>query len=118
MGTCAAPAELHERGGQSAPLSGVPIVRLRSGVKLAFIGDEADGWVVESTARLLPGTVVEVILGSGFQEGARRALVARSEVIAIDRCHGVRYRTRLEVAGPSSERRGTQTAPGERTTHP
>jgi hypothetical protein len=86
-------------------LGGGPIVRLRSGVRLTFIGDEADGWVVESTARLLPGSVVEVIQGPGCREGPRRALVARSEVIAIDRRHGVRYRTRLEAAGPPWERR-------------
>ena len=106
MGPSVTPAERPAREAQSRPLGGVPIVRLRSGVRLTFIGDEANGWIVESTARLLPGSVVEVILGPGSREGARRALVARSEVIAIDRRHGVRYRARLQVVGPQSERRG------------
>ena len=73
-----------------------PVVRLRSGVRLTVIRDAGDGWVVESAARLLPGSVVDVVLARGGREVASRAVVARSQVVAIDR-RGILYQSQLEA---------------------
>jgi hypothetical protein len=75
------------------------IVRLRTGVRLSVLSGAAGGWHVESVARLMPGSVVDVVVGAGDRKLVERAVVARSEVIAIDRRHGVRYRAQLERLG-------------------
>jgi hypothetical protein len=74
-------------------------MRLRSGLPLTLVIDVSDGWIVESTARLLPGSSVEIVLAPGHGDQARRAVITRCEVVAIDRRHGVRYRARLRAAG-------------------
>ena len=91
------PSERGSHDDRSGPPASAPLMRLRSGARLTVVGERSDGWAVESAARLLPGSSVEVVLASGGRGSAWRALVTRSEVIAIDRRHGVRYRAVLRL---------------------
>ena len=62
----------------------------------------SDGWIVESTARLLPGSTVDVVLAPGRDGQVKRAVIARCEVVALDRRHGIRCRARLRIAADSA----------------
>jgi len=90
-----------ERSSHGEPMghSARSAIRLRSGAALTLVVEVSDGWIVESTARLLPGSAVDVVLAPGHGGPARRAVITRSEVVAIDRRHGVRYRARLRMTG-------------------
>jgi hypothetical protein len=85
-------------------------IRLRSGAALTLVVEVSDGWVVESVARLLPGSTVEVVLAAGNGGEAKRAVITRSEVVALDRRHGIRYRARLWMC-PATESTGGDAGP-------
>ena len=102
------------RGDQAARGGAEASVRLRSGGRVLVTDDLPDGWLVESAVRLLPGTIVELVAGPWDRHTVRHALVAQSEVAAIDR-RGVRYRARLQVCGtpvgtsePTTSRHGNE----------
>jgi hypothetical protein len=90
------PSERRSRNELTGHTETSAFVRLRSGVRLSVLAGAEGGWHVESVARLMPGSVVEVVVGAGDRKLVERAVVARSEVVAIDRRHGVRYRAQLE----------------------
>lgn len=85
-------------------------IRLRSGAALTLVVEVSDGWIVESAARLLPGSTVEVVLAAGHGGEAKRAVITRSEVVALDRRHGIRYRARLWMC-PATDSTGGAAGP-------
>lgn len=103
-----------ERGSHGEPKGHVArsAIRLRSGAALTLVVEVSDGWIVESAARLLPGSTVEVVLAAGRGGETKRAVITRSEVVALDRRHGIRYRARLWMS-PATESGGAAVpAPG------
>lgn len=70
-------------------------VRLRSGARLTVVRSAAGEWTVQTVARLLPGSIVDVVAGSGPERQVVPALIVRSEVIALDAWRGPRYEARL-----------------------
>lgn len=80
-------------------------VRLRTGHEISLVNVSGGGALVETSARLLPGTaiVLHVVADAGTM--AVRARVTRCSVCAIDKTAGVRYRGALAFAdGPQAAR--------------
>ena len=103
-----------ERSSHGEPKGHVarPAIRLRSGAALTLVVEVSDGWIVESAARLLPGSTVEVVLAAGHGGQAKRAVITRSEVVALDRRDGIRYRARLWMSPATESGSAAGPAPG------
>ena len=84
------------RTGRRVPASGEPIsrVRLRTGRELLVVDVGDAGALVEGTARLLPGTHLEVHVVTADGRVLVRSRVARSAVSRLD-ADGVCYRSAL-----------------------
>jgi hypothetical protein len=74
-------------------------MRLRTGAELTAIDIGPLGALVESTARLLPGTIVDVQLHTYLGRVVVRARVVRSAVSVL-RADRVEYRTGLAFERP------------------
>jgi hypothetical protein len=90
-------------------------VRLRTGLSVRVIDMAQDGLLVETTARLLPGHPVDLVLDTGGAQVSVRGLVAHSRVCAVRGVAELRYHAGLglaartnyshtEAAGASRER--------------
>lgn len=90
-----ADADTHGLASTTGPLKSGTHVRLRSGARLTVMHGAAGEWTVQTVARLLPGSIVDVVAGSGPERQVMPALIVRSEVIALDPWRGPRYEARL-----------------------
>ncbi len=70
-------------------------VRLRTGHEISLVNVSGGGALVETSARLLPGTAIVLHVLTDHQTVAVRARVTRCYVCAIDKTAGVRYRGAL-----------------------
>ncbi len=67
-------------------------LRLRTGDALALLDIAPGGALVESRRRLLPGTLVVVLLAAPGEAVSLRAMVLRCSVCALDPHDGIVYR--------------------------
>jgi hypothetical protein len=73
-------------------------VRLRTGHEISLVNVSGGGALVETRARLLPGTAIVLHVHTDDRTVAVRARVTRCFVCAIDKNAGVRYRGALAFA--------------------
>ena len=78
----------------------VQTARLRTGQRLAVLNIGRGGALVESSARLLPGSAVEIQVPGATADRYVRAVVLRCTVSAVDPARGVRYTGALAFAEP------------------
>lgn len=76
-------------------------VRLRTGHEVALVNVSGVGALVETSARLLPGSAIVLHVVADDRTIAVRATVTRCHVCAIVKDAGVRYRCALAFAEPA-----------------
>lgn len=76
-------------------------VRLRTGHEVSLVNVSGGGALVETSARLLPGTAVILHVHAEQRTIAVRARVVRCHVCTIDKDAGVRYRGAVAFAEPT-----------------
>ncbi len=71
--------------------------KLRTGAPLRIIDLSPDGLLVETTARLLPGHEVDLVLQSESGQETRHCHIVHSRVATITGAAGLRYRAGLHL---------------------
>jgi hypothetical protein len=76
-------------------------VRLRTGHEISLVNVSGGGALVETSARLLPGTAIVLHVVANDRTIAVRARVTRCHVCAIVNDGGVRYRCAVAFTEPA-----------------